>query len=125
MLWLFEVVHIPAIWATQVLGGLVANGVPSRDAETDAVMAGRTEVVMLYKGPQLAAGVADRLVQRMGEHQVRGPTLRALRTGSATWTGENGTCEGASKNRLCARAKRYSSCRDTSLTVQSSGSSAI
>jgi pyruvate kinase len=43
-------------------------------------MAGCAEVVMLNKGPRLAAGVAalDRLLQRMGEHQVKKqPTLRA------------------------------------------------
>ncbi len=85
MLWLCEAAHIPAIWATQVLEGLVATGVPSRGEMTDAAMAGRAEVVMLNKGPQLVAGVAalDRLLQRMGEHQVKKtPTLRALRTWS-------------------------------------------
>jgi pyruvate kinase len=85
ILWLCEAAHIPAIWATQVLEGLVTKGAPSRGEMTDAAMAGRAEVVMLNKGPQLAAGVIalDRLLQRMGEHQVKKtPTLRALRTWS-------------------------------------------
>jgi pyruvate kinase len=89
MLWLCEAAHIPAIWATQVLEGLVAKGVPSRGEMTDAAMAGRAEVVMLNKGPQLAAGVAalDRLLERMGEHQVKKtPTLRALHTWSRPGT---------------------------------------
>ena len=85
MLWLCEAAHIPAIWATQVLEGLVTKGAPSRGEMTDAAMAARAEVVMLNKGPQLSAGVCalDRLLQRMGEHQVKKtPTLRALRTWS-------------------------------------------
>ena len=55
-------------------------GAWSPKASPHAVMAGCAEVVMLNKGPRLAAGVAalDRLLQRMGEHQVKKqPTLRA------------------------------------------------
>jgi len=86
MLWLCEAAHIPAIWATQVLEGLVSKGLPSRGEMTDAAMAARAEVVMLNKGPQVVAGVKalDRLLQRMGEHQVKKtPTLRALHTWSS------------------------------------------
>lgn len=81
ILWLCEAAHIPAIWATQVLEGLVAKGLPSRGEMTDAAMAARAECVMLNKGPNVAAGVAtlDRLLHRMGEHQIKKtPTLRAL-----------------------------------------------
>lgn len=83
ILWLCEAAHIPAIWATQVLEGLVTKGLPSRGEMTDAAMAARAEVVMLNKGPQVAMGVEalDRLLRRMGEHQVKKtPTLRALHT---------------------------------------------
>lgn len=81
ILWLCEAAHIPAIWATQVLEGLVAKGLPSCGEMTDAAMAARAECVMLNKGPNVAAGVAtlDRLLHRMGEHQIKKtPTLRAL-----------------------------------------------
>lgn len=81
ILWLCEAAHIPAIWATQVLEGLVAKGLPSRGEMTDAAMAARAECVMLNKGPNVAAGVAtlDRLLHRMGEHLIKKtPTLRAL-----------------------------------------------
>jgi pyruvate kinase len=83
ILWLCEAAHIPAIWVTQVLEGLVTKGLPSRGEMTDAAMAARAEVVMLNKGPQVALGVEalDRLLRRMGEHQIKKtPTLRALQT---------------------------------------------
>ena len=50
---------------------------------TDAAMAARAECVLLNKGPNVAAAVdvLDRLLRRMGEHQVKKtPTLRALRS---------------------------------------------
>lgn len=81
ILWLCEAAHIPAIWATQVLEGLVTKGLPSRGEMTDAAMAARAECVMLNKGPNVTAGIAtlDRLLARMGEHQAKKtPTLRAL-----------------------------------------------
>jgi len=70
ILWLCEAAHIPAIWATRVLEGLVTKGLPSRGEMTDAAMAARAEVVTLNKGPQVAMGVEalDRLLRRMGEH---------------------------------------------------------
>jgi pyruvate kinase len=46
-------------------------------------MAARAECVMLNKGPNIAAAVTtlDRLLRRMGQHQVKKtPTLRALRS---------------------------------------------
>jgi pyruvate kinase len=81
ILWLSEAAHVPVIWATQVLEGLVKKGLPSRGEMTDAAMAGRAECVLLNKGPNVAAAIdtLDRLLHRMGEHQIKKtPTLRAL-----------------------------------------------
>ncbi len=81
ILWLCEAAHVPAIWATQVLEGLVSKGLPSRGEMTDAAMAGRAEVVMLNKGPNVAAAVdiLSDLLHRMDAHQIKKtPTLRAL-----------------------------------------------
>ena len=83
MLWLCEAAHVPVIWATQVLEELVKKGLPSRGEMSDVVMASRAECVLLNKGPNvgMAVGVLDRLLRRMGEHQVKKtPTLRALRS---------------------------------------------
>ncbi|MDP2409003.1 MAG: pyruvate kinase [Pseudolabrys sp.] len=83
ILWLCEAAHVPAIWATQVLEGLVSKGLATRGEMTDAAMAARAECVMLNKGPNIGAGIAalDRLLRRMGEHQAKKtPTLRALRS---------------------------------------------
>jgi pyruvate kinase len=83
ILWLAEAAHVPVIWATQVLENLVKKGLPSRGEMTDAAMAGRAECVMLNKGPNVAGAidVLDRLLHRMGEHQMKKtPTLRALRS---------------------------------------------
>ncbi len=87
ILWLCEAAHVPVIWATQVLEGLVSKGLPSRGEMTDAAMAARAECIMLNKGPHAAAGVTvlANLLQRMGEHQhKKTPTLRALHS----WTEE-------------------------------------
>ena len=81
ILWLCEAAQVPAIWATQVLEGLIQEGLPSRGEMTDAAMSVQAECVMLNKGPNLATGVdaLDRLLRRMGENQVKKtPTLRAL-----------------------------------------------
>ncbi|MEI9990839.1 MAG: pyruvate kinase [Rhizomicrobium sp.] len=81
ILWLCEAAQVPAIWATQVLEGLIQEGLPSRGEMTDAAMSVQAECVMLNKGPNLAAGVdaLDRLIRRMGENQTKKtPTLRAL-----------------------------------------------
>jgi pyruvate kinase len=84
ILWLCEAAHVPAIWPTEVLDGLVSKGVPSRGEMTDAAMAGRAECVMLNKGPNVLAGIAmlDKLLRRMAAHQVKKtPTVRALHVG--------------------------------------------
>lgn len=81
IMWICEAAHVPLIWATQVLEELVKKGLPSRGEMTDAAMAARAECVLLNKGPNVAAavGVLDRLLRRMGQHQVKKTsTLRAL-----------------------------------------------
>lgn len=81
ILWICEAAGVPVIWATQVLEGLVKNGVPSRGEMTDAAMAARAECVMLNKGPAICEAVAllDRLLGRMEDHVFKKtPTLRAL-----------------------------------------------
>jgi pyruvate kinase len=83
ILWLCEAAHVPAIWATQVLEGLVTKGLPSRGEMTDAAMAARAECIMLNKGPNASAGISAlaRLLHRMGEHQQKKTAiLRALRS---------------------------------------------
>jgi len=83
ILWLCEAAQVPAIWATQVLDGLMREGLPSRSEMTDVAMAVQAECVMLNKGPHLTAGVGalDRLLRRMGENRTKKtPTLRALRS---------------------------------------------
>ena len=83
IMWVCEAAHVPVIWATQVLEDLVKDGLPSRGEMTDAAMAVRAECVLLNKGPHVGAAVEvlDRLMRRMGEHQVKKtPTLRALRS---------------------------------------------
>ena len=82
ILWICEAAQVPVIWATQVLEGLVKEGIPSRGEMTDAAMSARAECVMLNKGPNvvLAVTVLDRLLRSMAGHQAKKtPTLRALR----------------------------------------------
>ncbi len=71
MMWLCESAHVPVIWATQVLEGLVKQNMPSRAEITDAAMAERAECIMLNKGPFVldAIDVLDHVVARMQSHQ--------------------------------------------------------
>jgi pyruvate kinase len=73
ILWLCEAAHLPAIWATQVLEGLMKSGTPSRAEVTDAAMGERSECVMLNKGPHLVEGVQvlDNILRRMQSHQTK------------------------------------------------------
>ncbi len=73
IMWLCEAAHIPVIWATQVLEGLVTDGSPSRAEATDAAMAQRAECVMLNKGPFLpeAMHFLTDLLRRMDRHQSK------------------------------------------------------
>lgn len=58
-----EAVHLPVIWATQVLDSLAHTGVPTRSEMTDAAMSMRAECVMLNKGPFVAE--ATRMLARV------------------------------------------------------------
>ncbi|WP_126976845.1 pyruvate kinase [Frigidibacter oleivorans] len=71
ILWLCEAAQVPAVWATQVLEGLVKDGQASRAETTDAAMGQRAECVMLNKGPHLveAVGFLRGILLRMDRHQ--------------------------------------------------------
>jgi pyruvate kinase len=73
ILWICEAAHVPVIWATQVLEGLIKDGAPSRAEATDAAMAQRAECVMLNKGPFIVEGVRflDDVLRRMDRHQAK------------------------------------------------------
>jgi pyruvate kinase len=73
ILWLCEAAHVPVVWATQVLEGLVRDGSASRAETTDAAMGQRAECVMLNKGPHLAQAVLflDQILRRMDRHQSK------------------------------------------------------
>ena len=81
IMWLCESAHVPVIWATQVLEGLVKENLPSRAEVTDAAMAERAECIMLNKGPFVldAIDVLDHVVARMQSHQQKKSSrMRAL-----------------------------------------------
>ncbi len=83
MLWLCESAHLPVIWATQVLEQLAKKGQPSRAEVSDAAMSGRSECVMLNKGPHIDEAVTalDNILSRMGAHLYKKNTLlRTLRS---------------------------------------------
>lgn len=83
ILWLCEAAQVPAIWATQVLEGLVQDGLPTRSEMTDAANATQAECVMLNKGANQPAAVAvlDRMFRTFSENQSKKtPTLRALKS---------------------------------------------
>jgi pyruvate kinase len=73
LLWLCEAAHVPVVWATQVLDGLVAEGSPSRAEATDAAMSQRAECVMLNKGPFMVEGIQflRDILHRMDRHQSK------------------------------------------------------
>ena len=70
---LCEAAHVPVIWATQVLAGMVEEGAPSRAEVTDAAMGQRAECVMLNKGPFIVEAVRflDNVLHRMDRHQSK------------------------------------------------------
>lgn len=83
IMWLCEAAHVPVVWATQVLEGMVSDGIPTRAEATDAAMAQRAECVMLNKGPHVVEAVrylAD-VLGRMARHQ-RKKTARLGRLGA-------------------------------------------
>ncbi|MDO5706756.1 MAG: pyruvate kinase [Paracoccus sp. (in: a-proteobacteria)] len=73
ILWLCEAAHVPVIWATQVLEGLVKEGQASRAETTDAAMSQRAECVMLNKGPFLPEAVTflRDILTRMDRHVLK------------------------------------------------------
>jgi pyruvate kinase len=73
MLWLCEAAHIPVVWATQVLEGLLKNGRATRAETTDAAMGQRAECVMLNKGRYLTEGLdfLSHVLLRMERHQTK------------------------------------------------------
>lgn len=87
ILWLCEAAHVPVVWATQVLAGLVEEGAPSRAEATDAAMGQRAECVMLNKGPYVVEAVRflDELLHRMDRHQ----TKKSAKLGPlSAWSGD-------------------------------------
>lgn len=85
ILWLCDAGHVPVIWATQVLDQMARTGQPSRAEVSDAVMAARSECVMLNKGPHICDAVValDDILRRMQTHQHKKvPLLRRLRSWS-------------------------------------------
>jgi len=46
-----QAASVPVIWATQILERYTKKGILTRAEATDAAMGGRTECVMLNKGP--------------------------------------------------------------------------
>ena len=83
ILWICEAASVPTVWATQVLEGLVKDGIPTRGEMTDAAMASRAECVMLNKGPEVGQAIEliDRLFQRMDAHFAKKTSvMRALKS---------------------------------------------
>ncbi len=71
ILFLCNAAHLPVVWATQVLETLAKKGMPSRAEVSDAVMAARTQCVMLNKGPYIRIAVRFLIdvLERMEGHQ--------------------------------------------------------
>jgi len=69
--------HIPTVWATQVLENLAKKGIPSRAEITDAVMAHRSDCVMLNKGPYIvhAISLMDNIMRNMHEYREKKESL--------------------------------------------------
>lgn len=83
ILWVCEAVHVPVVWATEVLERLTKSGTPTRAQVTDAAMAERAECVMLNKGPYVVPAVTmldDVLTRMQGHASKKTPQLRALRS---------------------------------------------
>lgn len=83
---LCDAAHLPVIWATEVLDQMAHLGRPSRAEVSDAVMGGRTECVMLNKGPHIVETVAalNDILCRMSAHQQKKVSLlRRLRSWSS------------------------------------------
>jgi pyruvate kinase len=73
ILWLCEAARIPVVWATQVLDGLLHDGLATRAEASDAALSQRADCVMLNKGPHLPEAVAflAGVLTRMDRHQSK------------------------------------------------------
>ncbi len=73
ILWLAEAAQVPVVWATQVLDGMIHDGIASRAETSDAALGQRAECVMLNKGPFLpqAVGFLKDVLTRMDRHQAK------------------------------------------------------
>jgi pyruvate kinase len=73
LLWLCEAAHTPVVWATQVLEGLMKEGLATRAETTDAAMAQRADCVMLNKGPYVCDTIRflSRVLGRMDRHMSK------------------------------------------------------
>ena len=87
ILWLCEAAHTPVVWATQVLEGLMKQGLATRAETTDAAMAQRADCVMLNKGPYVIDTIRflSRVLGRMDRHM----TKKSARLGPLrSWRGD-------------------------------------
>jgi pyruvate kinase len=73
ILWLCEAARVPVVWATQVLDGLLHDGLATRAEASDAALSQRADCVMLNKGPHLpeAAAFLAGVLGRMDRHQSK------------------------------------------------------
>jgi pyruvate kinase len=81
ILWICEAAHVPVIWATQVLETLNKTGYATRSEITDAAMGGRSECVMLNKGPYIVKAIStleDILTRQMGHIHKKRYIMRPL-----------------------------------------------
>lgn len=81
ILWICEAAHVPVIWATQVLETLNKTGYATRSEITDAAMGGRSECVMLNKGPYIVKTITtleDILTRQMGHIYKKRYIMRPL-----------------------------------------------
>ena len=72
-----QAVHLPEIWATQVLENMAKKGVPTRAEITDAALAQRAECVMLNKGYYIeqAVKLLDKILVKMQRYQQKKETI--------------------------------------------------
>ncbi len=82
ILWLCEAAHVPVVWATQVLEGLMKDGHASRAEATDAASGQQADCVMLNKGRFAVEAVRflDQVLRRMDRHfSKKSPLLGPLK----------------------------------------------
>lgn len=87
ILWLCEAAHTPVVWATQVLEGMMKQGLATRAEVTDAAMSQRADCVMLNKGPFVSETIRflSRVLSRLDRHMTKkSPRLGPLRS----WKGD-------------------------------------